>query len=63
MMVFTTKGLIEMDRLTIRDQIELGDNHRKVISQYFLDDELVRQSVHIDLLRPVETQAAHGNLG
>lgn len=63
MMVFTTKGLIEMDRLTIRDQVEIGDNHRKVVSQYFLGDELVRQSVHIDVLRAIETQADHGKLG
>ena len=63
MKVFTTKGLIEFDRLRIQDVVELGDNHRKILSQYYLGDELVRQSVFIDVLRPLEAEAAEGKVG
>jgi len=62
MKVFTTKGLIEIDRLRIVDVVQLEDNCRKILCQYWLGDELVRQSVFIDVLRPIEAQAAHGDL-
>lgn len=62
MKVFTTKGLIEIGELEVRDEVELGDNHRKVITQYRLGGELVRQSVFVDMLRPVDTQSSQGRL-
>lgn len=63
MKVFTTRGLIEFNDLCVQDVVELGDNHRKVISQYYLGDDLVRQSVFIDVLRPLEADAAEGKVG
>lgn len=62
MKVFTTKGLIELDQLRVEDHIELGDNYRKVIVKYSLGDELVRQSVFIDVLRPLQTEVEHGKI-
>ena len=62
MKVLTTKGLIDFDALTVKDVVELGDNHRKVLSQYYLGDELVRQSAFIDVLRPLEAGVEEGNV-
>lgn len=62
MQVLTTRGLVELASLTVRDLVEVGDNHRKVIVQYYLGDELVKQSVHVDMLRPVEAAAAEGKM-
>ena len=63
MKVFTTKGLVEFSDLRIQDVVETGDNHRKILSQYFLGDELVRQSVFVDALRPLEAEAVGGKVG
>ncbi len=62
MKVFTTKGLVERDQLRIQDVVEEGDNHRKVICQYYLGDELVRQSVFVDILRPLEAGIERGKI-
>ena len=62
MKVLTTKGLIEMDELRVQDVVEVGDNYRKVIVQYFLGDELVKQSVHTDMLRGLSMGATAGTL-
>lgn len=63
MMIFTTKGLIERDQLTLKTVEEWGDNHCKLLLQYWLGDELVRQSVFVDVLRPMDIEAEHGRLG
>ena len=63
MKVFTTQGLIEFDLLDVRDVIELGDNYRKVATEFRFDGELVRRDVAVSMLRPVESQAEHGRLG
>lgn len=63
MMIFTTKGLIERDQLTLKNVEEWGENHRKVLFQYWLGEELVKQSVFVDGLRPLEMAAEHGRLG
>lgn len=63
MQVFTTKGLIDFDRLRVKDVVELGENHRKVATEFYLDDELVRRDVAVSILRPIESAAAEGHLG
>ena len=62
MKVLTTKGLVDFEALTVRDVVEIGDNHRKVASEFYLGDELVRRDVAVSMLRPVEAQAEQGNL-
>lgn len=63
MKIFTTKGLIEEDQLTLKNVEEWGENHRKVLFQYWLGDELVRQSVFVDVLRPMDIEVEQGRLG
>lgn len=60
--VLTTHGLIELSQLDVSDHVEIGDGYRKVIVQYRLDDEIVRQSVFVDLLRPNGADAVPGTL-
>ena len=61
-LVFTTRGLVELSQLAVSDNVEIGDGYRKVIVQYRLDDEIVRQSVFVDVLRPSDASAANGSL-
>ena len=63
MKVLTTKGEIEFSDLAVQDIVEVGDNYRKVSVEYRLDGEIVKRSVHIDMLRPVGTCVEQGNIG
>ncbi len=51
MLVHTTKGLIERDRLQVTDIIEEHDNARVVATEWHLDGELVRRDVAASILR------------
>lgn len=51
MQVQTIKGLIERDRLEIKDIIDERDNARVTATEWFLDGELVRRDVNVNLLR------------
>ena len=62
MKVFTTHGLIDYERLSIKDVVELGDNHRKVSTEFYLGDELVRRDVAVSMLRPVDIAADQGKM-
>lgn len=62
MKVLTTKGPIEFDQLRIQDVVEIVDNGRKVASEYYLGDELVKRTVTVDILMPLEMSAIHGEL-
>lgn len=48
MKIFTTKGLVEADRLTITDVVSWEGPVRKVATEYRLEDELVKRTVHED---------------
>ena len=58
--VFTTKGLVDRNRLTAVDAVEEGDNYRKIITLWLLDGEVVRQDASVSQLRALETTAAQG---
>ena len=60
MNVLTTKGLIEMSDMEVKDVIEVGDNYRKVATEYRYQGELVRRSVAVEALRPLETEGVQG---
>ena len=60
--VLTTKGLIEFGMLDVRDVVEVGDNYRKIATEYRLGEELVRRDVAVSALRGLESQAAEGQL-
>ena len=62
MKVFTTKGLVELSDLKVVDVIDTGDNHRKIATEFYLGDELVRRDVTVSMLRPVEMAATEGQI-
>ena len=60
MKVFTTQGLVEMDALIVRDVVELEGNHRKVATEFYLGDELVRRDVAVSILAPPGVNLSQG---
>lgn len=52
-LVHTTKGLIERDRLEVKDITTEGDNDRAIATEWFLDGELVRRDVAVSMLSGV----------
>lgn len=62
MKVLTTKGEIDLEALEVRDVVEVCENTRKVVSQFWLDGELVRQDVAVSMLCPPQINSIAGNL-
>lgn len=62
MKVLTTKGLVEFEQLQVRDIVEYGDNHRKIATEWYLGEELVKRDVAISVLRPIEAETVQGAL-
>lgn len=60
--VMTTKGLIDIEELVITDHIEVGDNYRKVATEYRHLGELVKRTVSVDGLRMPGSESYQGNL-
>jgi hypothetical protein len=48
--VHTTKGLVDRDRLTVKDIISEDENSRAVATEWFLDGEMVRRDVAVSIL-------------
>ena len=51
MLVQTTKGMIERDKLVVKDIVSEDDNSRAIATEWFLGDELVRRDVTVSILR------------
>jgi hypothetical protein len=51
MKVITTKGLVELSELEVKDVVEIGENYRKIATEYRLNGELVRRDVAASMLR------------
>ncbi len=62
MKVLTTKGLIEFDQLQIQDVTEVGDNYRKIATEYRLDGELVRRDVAVSAFRGLTAESVEGKM-
>jgi hypothetical protein len=54
MLIHTTKGLIERELLEVKDSITEEDNARVMATEWFLDGELVRRDVNVNILRGVD---------
>lgn len=63
MLVQTTKGLIERDTLEVRDIVEEHDNARVNATEWFLDGELVRRDVNVNVLRGAELGSEQNTFG
>ena len=62
-LVLTTKGLIELDELEVRDVVTVIDNCRKIATEYYHQGELVKRDVAASMLRgPGHTQSVQGKL-
>ena len=62
MKVATIRGEVDMEQLGITDVVEVGDNHRKIATEYRLEGELVRRDVVVNVLRPLMADAFAGNM-
>ena len=49
-MVLTTKGLIERERLTVKETITETANSRDIFTEWFLDGEMVRSDLAVSIL-------------
>jgi hypothetical protein len=63
MKVLTTRGEVDIEALEINDSVEIGDNHRKIATEYRLSGELVRRDVVVNVLRPLLGEAVQGQVG
>lgn len=63
MLVQTTKGLIERDALDVRDIVEEHDNARVNATEWFLEGELVRRDVNVNVLRGAELGSEQNTFG
>ena len=48
-MVLTSKGLIERDRLVVKDIITEEENSRAIATEWFLDGELVKRDATVTI--------------
>lgn len=58
----TIRGLIEYDDMQVLDVVEVGDNYRKIATEYRFQGELVKRDVTVNPLRPFEIQSIEGKL-
>jgi hypothetical protein len=62
MKVITTKGLVELSDLEVKDVVEIGENYRKIATEYRLNGELVRRDVAASMLRGPGMESEQGVL-
>ncbi len=60
MLVQTNKGLIDRDLLNVKDVAEDHENARIIATEWFLDGELVRRDVNVNILRSVTLEDEQG---
>jgi hypothetical protein len=61
--VQTIKGLIDRDRLEVRDVVAEDDNARAVATEWFLDGELVRRDVAVSILSGIALAGEQAEVG
>lgn len=62
MKVLTSKGPLDLESLTVQDVVEIVENGRKVATEYYFGDELVKRTVTVDILMPIDMSAVQGNI-
>lgn len=50
MQVYTAKGIIDREQLTVKDIITEEGDARVIATEWFLGDELVRRDVNVNIL-------------
>lgn len=61
MKIYTTKGLVDFDQLTVADVVTMEDNARVTATEWRMGDELVRRDVHVNMLRQLDMNADQGD--
>lgn len=61
--VHTTKGLIDRERLTVKDIVSDEDNARVVATEWFLDGEMVRRDVTVSILSGLALAGDQAEIG
>lgn len=54
-LVITTKGLLDINLLTVKDEVFLEENSRVTATEWYYEGELVRRDVNVNILRGLET--------
>lgn len=62
MKVLTTQGELEMSALDVKDIVDIGDNHRKIATEYRYQGELVRRDVAVSMLRGMMSESVEGKI-
>ena len=62
MIVTTTKGDMDESLLVRKDGDMENDNEKTSWVEYYLDDELVHRSVHVELKNPLVTETIIGEM-
>ena len=62
-LVHTTKGLVPMSQLTVKDLTTLESNARVTATEWRMGDELVRRDVHVNILRGQSLVGEQGQVG
>lgn len=62
MLIQTIHGLTPLEELEVHDQVEWFDNARKTTTTWTRSGELVRQDVHVHILRGLAADAAQGGM-
>lgn len=63
MLVHTTEGLIEREKLEAKDIITEEDNARVIATEWFLGEKLVRRDVHVSILRGLSLTGEQSQVG
>lgn len=48
--IFTTKGILDTSQLEVKDIVSEVDNARVIATEWYLDSELVRRDVNVNVL-------------
>jgi hypothetical protein len=52
--VITTKGLVDSSKLEVKDIVFWEENSRVIATEWYLEGELVRRDVYVNLLRGLD---------
>jgi hypothetical protein len=63
MLVYTKLGLIERARLEVKDIVVEEDNARVTATEWYLDGELVRRDVNVNILRGLSVLGDQAKVG
>lgn len=61
-LVQTTKGLVDRALLVVKDVVTDEQNARILATEWFLNDELVRRDVNVNILNGIDLMSEQENM-